>query len=131
MNSELDESVTRIQELHQAEKKLVQLVETAGEALAVLTDDGPSDEDAELAIRERIGEFTDLANKYFSLVNDIQLTIRQQVHFLTQTASLPSTTKTIPFRLSVAGEQKELEIWTNALTTLQQRMEDIKRIPQA
>lgn len=44
-------------------------METAGEALDVLTDDGPSDEDAQLAIRERSGEFTDLTNRYFALVN--------------------------------------------------------------
>ncbi|KAI8341845.1 hypothetical protein BC941DRAFT_414670 [Chlamydoabsidia padenii] len=124
----MDESTERIRDLHEAEKKLVLLVETAGEALDVLTDDGPSDEDAKLAIRERTGEFTDLTNRYFALVNDVQLTVRRHTHFLTQTASLPSTTKTIPFRRSVAGEQKELEIWTGSLTTLQQRIQEIKQI---
>ncbi|ORZ18894.1 hypothetical protein BCR42DRAFT_450026 [Absidia repens] len=128
MSNAVDESKARIQALHEAEKKLVLLVETAGEALDVLTDDGPSDEDAEMAIRERAGEFADLTNRYFSLVNDVQLTVRQQTHFLTKTASLPSTTKTIPFRRSVAGEQKELEIWTGALSTIQQRLQEIKRI---
>ncbi|CAO3597973.1 unnamed protein product [Absidia cylindrospora] len=81
-----------------------------------------------MAIRERAGEFADLTNRYFSLVNDVQLTVRQQTHFLTKTASLPSTTKTIPFRRSVAGEQKELEIWTGALSTIQQRLQEIRRI---
>jgi hypothetical protein len=60
----------------------------------------------------------------------VQLAVRRHTHFLTQTASLPSTTKTIPFRRSVAGEQKELEIWTGSLTTLQQRIQLIKRAAQ-
>ncbi|KAI9306180.1 hypothetical protein BJ944DRAFT_263973 [Cunninghamella echinulata] len=128
MNNKIDDSIARIQDLHQVEKKLVSLVETAGEAFAILTDDGPSDEDAELAVKERTSEFRDLATRYFSLVNDIQLSVRNHTRFLTQSASLPSTTKTIPFRVSVADKQKDLEIWIGAVATLQKRIEEIKII---
>ncbi|ORX47149.1 hypothetical protein DM01DRAFT_1410277 [Hesseltinella vesiculosa] len=128
--SESDESVSRIQDLHITEKKLVSLVETAGHALALLADDGPSDEDADLAVHERTTEFRDLATRYFSLINDIQLSVRQHTHFLTQTASLPCTTKTIPYRVSVAGEQRELEIWINALQLIQQRLTAVQQSAQ-
>ncbi|KAI8067930.1 hypothetical protein BC940DRAFT_299895 [Gongronella butleri] len=122
-----DDSVARIRDLHIAEKKLVLLVETASQALALLSDDGPTDEDSELAVHERSREFKDLVQRYFSLVNDIQLSIRGHTHFLTQTASLPTTTKSITFRSSVTGQQKELEIWINALQLIQQRIRSIQQ----
>ncbi|CAO3638236.1 unnamed protein product [Cunninghamella blakesleeana] len=73
-------------------------------------------------------EFRNLATRYFILVNDIQYSVRNHTRFLTQSASLPSTTKTIPFRVSVADKQKELEIWIGAIATLQKRVEEIKSI---
>lgn len=40
----------------------------------------------------------------------------------------PGTNRSIPFRASVAGYQKELEIWTAAVKTIHERVEHIRRI---
>ncbi|KAI7884059.1 hypothetical protein K492DRAFT_234992 [Lichtheimia hyalospora FSU 10163] len=127
--TQIAESTTRIKNLHEVEKKLVLLVETAGDALAILSDDSKNDEDASKAAHERVHEFEALAKRYFSLVNDIQLALRDNVRFLRKTGSIAmSTTKSIPFRATVAGQQKELEVWTAAVETIHQRVEELKRI---
>lgn len=60
---------------------------------------------------------------------DIQLALRDNVRFLRKTGSIAmSTTKSIPFRATVAGQQKELEVWTAAVETIHQRVEELKRI---
>ena len=41
-----------------------------------------------------------------------------------------TTTKSIPFRESISGEQKELEVWTAALETIHQRVRELKQITQ-
>ncbi|KAG0175735.1 hypothetical protein DFQ28_003213 [Apophysomyces sp. BC1034] len=127
----LAESTIRIKDLHEAEKKLVLLVETAGDVLSVLADDGPNEESPDQAVRERAAQFRDLASRYFSLINDVQLALRNHTRYLTKVGSIaPITSKSIPFRASVAGQQKELEIWASAVGTLRQRVETIKRIAQ-
>jgi hypothetical protein len=50
-------------------KKLVLLIETAAEALAILSDDAPKDENTDQFVRDRAMSFRDLASRYFSLVN--------------------------------------------------------------
>ncbi|KAF7731278.1 hypothetical protein EC973_000694 [Apophysomyces ossiformis] len=129
--SYLAESTIRIKDLHEAEKKLVLLVETAGDVLSVLADDGPNEENPDQAVRERAMQFRELASRYFSLINDVQLALRNHTRYLTKVASIaPITSKSIPFRASVAGQQKELETWAAAVGTLRQRVETIKRIAQ-
>ncbi|KAI9006633.1 hypothetical protein CLU79DRAFT_723730 [Phycomyces nitens] len=123
------ESTIRIKDLHEAEKKLVLLVETAGEALGVLSDEEINDSNADQSQNDRIVAFQDLASRYFSLINDVQLSLRSHTHYLAKTGSIaPSTSKSIPFKASVAGQQKELEIWTAALGTIDQRVQEIKSI---
>ncbi|KAI8881194.1 hypothetical protein K501DRAFT_223489, partial [Backusella circina FSU 941] len=125
----LAESTLRIQDLHQVEKKLVLLIETAGEALSVLSEDAPSGENADEFVNSHTIEFRSLASRYLSLVNDIQFALRSHTHYLAQTASITSSAnKTMPFKASIIGEQKELEIWTAALQTLRDRIEEIKQI---
>lgn len=82
------ESTMRIKDLYQAEKvgsisnfsimnqgliyqckKLVLLIETAAEALAILSDEAPKDENTDQFVRDRAMSFRDLASRYFSLVN--------------------------------------------------------------
>jgi hypothetical protein len=41
-----------------------------------------------------------------------------------------ASTKTIPFKTSIIGQQKELEIWSAAIDTLNQRILEIKKIAQ-
>lgn len=45
------------------------MVETAGDALAILSDDSKHDEDTSKAVHDRVREFEALAARYFSLVN--------------------------------------------------------------
>lgn len=119
----------RIQDLAQAEKKLVLLVETAAEALAILSDEAPNDENTDQFVRDRALTFRSLASRYFSLVNDIQLALRSHTHYLTKEANITSSAnKTIPFKTSIVGQYKELEIWTDAIETISQRIAEIKKI---
>ncbi|CEP19689.1 hypothetical protein [Parasitella parasitica] len=125
------ESTMRIQDLHQAEKKLVLLLETAAEALAILSDDAPGDIDTDQFVRNRAMSFRELASRYFSLVNDIQFALKSHTHYLTKEASLTSSaSKIIPFKTSVVSQQKELEIWTAAIDTISQRIAEIKKVAQ-
>ncbi|KAL0143652.1 hypothetical protein V8B55DRAFT_1479494 [Mucor lusitanicus] len=125
------ESTMRIQDLHQAEKKLVLLIETAAEALSILSDEAPSGVDTDQFVRERAMSFRELASRYFSLVNDIQFALRSHTRYLTKEASIASSAnKIIPFRTSVMSQHKELEIWTAAIDTISQRIAEIKKVAQ-
>ncbi|GAA5808569.1 hypothetical protein MFLAVUS_001960 [Mucor flavus] len=124
------ESTMRIKDLAQAEKKLVLLLETVAEALSILSDEAPSDEEnIDEFVRNRAMNFRHLASRYFSLVNDIQFALRSHTHYLTKEASITSSAnKIIPFKNSVLGQYKELEIWTEAIQTISQRITEIKSI---
>lgn len=58
---------------------------------------------------------------------DIQFALRSHTHYLTKEANITSK-NFIPFKTSVAGHYKELEIWTGAIETIRQRIEEIKKI---
>lgn len=45
------------------------LIETAGEALAILSEEGTQEENADQFVRERALAFRELSSRYFSLVN--------------------------------------------------------------
>lgn len=45
------------------------LIETAAEALGILSDEAPSDMDTDQFVRNRAMSFRELASRYFSLVN--------------------------------------------------------------
>ncbi|KAG2213195.1 hypothetical protein INT47_011344 [Mucor saturninus] len=125
------ESTMRIKDLAQAEKKLVLLIETAAEALSILSDEAPNDENTDQFVRDRAMTFRGLAERYFSLVNDIQFALRSHTHYLTKEASITSSAnKIIPFKTSVLDQYKELEIWTSAIETVSQRIAEIKKIAQ-
>ncbi|RCH80153.1 hypothetical protein CU098_001805, partial [Rhizopus stolonifer] len=109
--------------------KLVLLVETAAEALSILSDEAPKEANADQFVHDRAMRFRDLASRYFSLVNDIQFALRSHTHYLTREASITSSAnKIIPFKTSTFSQQKELEIWTAALDTMSQRIAEIKAI---
>ncbi|KAI9314431.1 Las1-like-domain-containing protein [Dichotomocladium elegans] len=128
-NNQLAESTIRIKQLHDIEKKLVDLVETAGDAIAILCDEGHRDEESEQSIKDRIAAFQELASRYFTLVNEIQTALRSNTRFLRKTGSIAmSTTKSIPFRATISGQQKELEVWTAAIETIHQRVEQLRQI---
>ncbi|ORY90025.1 hypothetical protein BCR43DRAFT_499888 [Syncephalastrum racemosum] len=127
--SYLAESTLRIRELHDAERKLVLLVETAGDALTVLSDDASKDADADQVVREHATAFRGLASRYFGLVNDIQRCLRDNVRYLQKSGSITSSTReSIPFHASVAGHQKELEVWTAAVGLIHQRVQVMNQI---
>ena len=44
-------------------------METAAEALSILSDEAPNDQDTDQFVRDRAMKFRDLASRYFSLVN--------------------------------------------------------------
>ncbi|KAI8379317.1 uncharacterized protein BYT42DRAFT_613637 [Radiomyces spectabilis] len=91
-SQQIAESTTRIKDLHEAEKKLVLLLETAGEALAVLSEDGPHDNSTDDTIEERVQVFRNLASRYFSIVNDVQLALRNHTHYLAKKYGQPLLT---------------------------------------
>ncbi|KAI9279766.1 hypothetical protein BY458DRAFT_501622 [Sporodiniella umbellata] len=123
------ESTMRVKDLYQVEKKLVLLIETAGEALAILSEEGTQEENTDQFVRERALAFRELSSRYFSLVNDIQLALRSHTHYLAKTASFtPSANKTIPFKTSIVGQHKQLEIWTEAIQAIQQQVQALKQI---
>ncbi|KAL1934956.1 hypothetical protein VTP01DRAFT_4096 [Rhizomucor pusillus] len=125
----LAESTLRIRELHEIEQKLVHLVETAGDAIGLLA--GVDDNESEESIQKRSSNFRELAARYFSLVNDIQLSLRSNAQYLAKADSTPpGANRSIPFRASIATEQTELEVWTMAVQTIQQRVEHLKRLAQ-
>ncbi|KAI9498182.1 hypothetical protein BDB00DRAFT_784246 [Zychaea mexicana] len=131
ISSYLAESTLRIKDLHEAEKKLVLLVESAGDAMAILCDDSPQDQDADQVVRNEVVAFRELAARYFTLVNDIQLSLRSNTHYLRKSGSIAmNATRSIPFRESVSGEQKELEVWTAAVEMIHQRVQELKRIAE-
>ena len=44
-------------------------METAGDALGILCDDAPQDQETEQVVRDSVVAFRELAGRYFSLVN--------------------------------------------------------------
>ncbi|KAG0311676.1 hypothetical protein BGZ99_009997 [Dissophora globulifera] len=133
-------SATRILELRGLERRIVQLLETAGQAIQILSgdeeDDDPENEEtgkrllsaASLApdqrqamikayADERSKQFETLAAGYATLVNEIQAGLRRQFHYLTK-AGIASETSQVPFKNVVYGEEKELETWLNAVDVL-------------
>ncbi|KAF9348554.1 hypothetical protein BGX34_002418 [Mortierella sp. NVP85] len=131
-------SATRILELSGLERRIVQLLETAGQAIQILSGDvdGEDKDDEETGKRllsaaslsqearqamaksyaeERAKKFETLAAGYATLVNEIQSGLRRQFHYLTK-AGISSSQ--VPFKNVVYGEEKELETWLNAVDVL-------------
>lgn len=120
-------------------KRIIQLLETAGEAIQILSGDQDEDEDEEdpeigrrlLASTgqsreaqqamiqayadEKAKKFEVLASGYATLVNEIQSGLRRQFHYLTK-AGIASAH--VPFKNVLYGEEKELETWLNAVDVL-------------
>ncbi|KAF9376544.1 hypothetical protein CPB97_010733 [Podila verticillata] len=130
-------SATRILELRGLERRIIQLLETAGEAIQILSGDQDEDEDdPEIGRRlmsatgqsreaqqamiqayadEKAKKFEVLASGYATLVNEIQSGLRRQFHYLTK-AGIASAH--VPFKNVLYGEEKELETWLNAVDVL-------------
>ncbi|CAO3570786.1 unnamed protein product [Mortierella alpina] len=129
-------SATRILELRGLERRIVQLLETAGQAIQILSGDPEDDENDEAGQRllsatslqpaernamvkayadEKAQKFETLAAGYATLVNEIQSGLRRQFHYLTK-AGISSSQ--VPFKNVVYGEEKELETWLNAVDVL-------------
>ncbi|KAF9329314.1 hypothetical protein BG006_007577 [Podila minutissima] len=116
---------------------IIQLLETAGEAIQILSGDQDEDEeDPEIGRRllaatgqsreaqqamiqayadEKAKKFEVLASGYATLVNEIQSGLRRQFHYLTK-AGIASAH--VPFKNVLYGEEKELETWLNAVDVL-------------
>ncbi|KAF9152074.1 hypothetical protein BG015_005823 [Linnemannia schmuckeri] len=127
-------SATRILELRGLERRIVQLLETAGQAIQILSgeDDpenaGPNLMDASADstkasdmikshAAEKAKQFEVLAAGYATLVNEIQSGLRRQFHYLTKAGIASSQ---VPFKNVVYGEEKELETWLNAVDVLKE-----------
>ncbi|KAK5829136.1 hypothetical protein F5H01DRAFT_329594 [Linnemannia elongata] len=127
-------SATRILELRGLERRIVQLLETAGQAIQILSgeDDpenaGPILMDASsdstkgpdminTYAEEKSKQFEVLAAGYATLVNEIQSGLRRQFHYLTKAGIASSQ---VPFKNVVYGEEKELETWLNAVDVLKE-----------
>ncbi|KAF9409301.1 hypothetical protein BGZ94_002003 [Podila epigama] len=130
-------SATRILELRGLERRIVQLLKTAGEAIQILSGDQDEDEqDPEVGKRllasvgksreeqqvmtqayadEKAQKFEVLASSYATLVNEIQSGLRRQFHYLTKAGI---TSSHVPFKNVLYGEEKELETWLNAVEVL-------------
>lgn len=118
-------------------QRIVQLLETAGEAIQILSGNQDEDEeDPEIGRRlmtatgqsreaqqaiiqayadEKAKKFEVLASGYATLVNEIQSGLRRQFHYLTK-AGIASAH--MPFKNVLYGEEKELETWLNAVDVL-------------
>ncbi|KAG0228374.1 hypothetical protein B0O80DRAFT_500317 [Mortierella sp. GBAus27b] len=133
-------SATRILELRGLERRIVQLLETAGQAIQILSGDaeGEDNDNEEAGKRllaassssqearqamakdyadDRAQKFEALATGYATLVNEIQSGLRRQFHYLTK-AGISSSQ--VPFKNVVYGEEKELETWLNAVDVLKE-----------
>ncbi|KAG0364670.1 hypothetical protein BC939DRAFT_461264 [Gamsiella multidivaricata] len=131
-------SATRILELRGLERRIVQLLETAGQAIQILSGDTDEDENEETGKQllsnsslspearqamvrsyadERAKKFETFAAGYATLVNEIQSGLRRQFHYLTK-AGISSSQ--VPFKNVVYGEEKELETWLNAVDVLKE-----------
>ncbi|KAF9904420.1 hypothetical protein EC991_002694 [Linnemannia zychae] len=127
-------SATRILELRGLERRIIQLLETAGQAIQILAgEDDPENAgpilmenssnpgDAQKMIQnhaeQKSQEFQVLAAGYATLVNEIQSGLRRQFHYLTKAGIASSQ---VPFKNVVYGEEKELETWLNAVDVLKE-----------
>ncbi|KAF9908016.1 hypothetical protein BX616_000261 [Lobosporangium transversale] len=137
-------SATRILELRGLERRIVQLLETAGQAIQILSgDDDEEEENEEVGKRllaatslspearkamvqeyadERAKKFETLATGYATLVDEIQSGLRRQFHYLTK-AGISSSQ--VPFKNVVYGEEKELDTWLNAADLLKQSTNEL------
>ncbi|KAF9128042.1 hypothetical protein BGW39_005383 [Mortierella sp. 14UC] len=127
-------SATRILELRGLERRIIQLLETAGQAIQILAgEDDPDNagpilmenssnpDDAQKMIQahaeQKSQQFQVLAAGYATLVNEIQTGLRRQFHYLTKAGIASSQ---VPFKNVVYGEEKELATWLNAVDVLKE-----------
>ncbi|KAF9099175.1 hypothetical protein BGX29_007268 [Mortierella sp. GBA35] len=123
-------SATRILELRGLERRIIQLLETAGQAIQILSGEDDAEDagaklmgtdDAQGMIDEhaeaKSEQFSFLAAGYATLVNEIQSGLRRQFHYLTKAGIASSQ---VPFKNVVYGEEKELETWLNAVDVLKE-----------
>ncbi|KAF9438160.1 hypothetical protein BGZ76_009450 [Entomortierella beljakovae] len=131
-------SATRILELRGLERRIVQLLETAGQAIQILSGDADEENSEETGKKllsvasqspetreamiseyadERSQKFEALATGYATLVNEIQTGLRRHFRYLTK-AGISSSQ--VPFKNVMYGEEKELETWLNAVDVLKE-----------
>lgn len=122
----------------------MQLLETAGQAIQILSGDADEEEESEengkrllsatslppeerkamiqAYADERAKKFEALAAGYATLVNEIQSGLRRQFHYLTKAGIASSQ---VPFKNVVYGEEKELETWLNAVDVLKESADSL------
>ncbi|KAF9167180.1 hypothetical protein DFQ26_005457 [Actinomortierella ambigua] len=131
-------SQKRILELRGVERRIVQLLETAGKAIQMLSDDDaiPVDKLARASITspdiqrsiaedystDRVKEFETLATTYTDLVNQIQVGMRRHFHYLTRAGI---TASQVPFKDVLYGEERELETWLDAVDVINESASDL------
>ncbi|KAG0282270.1 hypothetical protein BGZ96_000647 [Linnemannia gamsii] len=127
-------SATRILELRGLERRIIQLLETAGQAIQILSGEDDQDNAGPILMEasgdstkasqmiesyasQKAQQFEILAAGYATLVNEIQSGLRRQFHYLTKAGIASSQ---VPFKNVVYGEEKELETWLNAVDVLKE-----------
>ncbi|KAF9974707.1 hypothetical protein BGZ73_001826 [Actinomortierella ambigua] len=134
-------SQKRILELRGIERRIVQLLETAGKAIQILGSDDGTIPVAQLArasttspdmqrtmaeeySTDRVKEFEALATTYTDLVNQIQVGMRRHFHYLTRAGI---TASQVPFKDVLYGEERELETWLDAVDVINESASDLIR----
>ncbi|CAG8588333.1 10814_t:CDS:2 [Diversispora eburnea] len=114
-SSSIPQSALRIRDLEAIEKLIVELVETAGKAIMEkLTE--------KLTKTQQEEEFKKLAEKFFALVDNIQVRLRIQFRNM---RNMGITSGDIPFFTITYGEEKEYEIWMNAAKIIKKELDNI------
>ncbi|KAF9930656.1 hypothetical protein FBU30_000196 [Linnemannia zychae] len=127
-------SAIRILELRGLERRIIQLLETAGQAIQILSGEDDAENSGPILMeagnsadkgkemiqtyaQQKSQQFDVLAAGYATLVNEIQSGLRKQFHYLTKAGIASSQ---VPFKNVVYGEEKELETWLNAVDVLKE-----------
>ncbi|KAG9073022.1 hypothetical protein KI688_000803 [Linnemannia hyalina] len=127
-------SATRILELRGLERRIIQLLETAGQAIQIMSGEDDPENAGQILMdasvdstkgpdmintyaEEKSKQFEVLTAGYATLVNEIQSGLRRQFHYLTKAGIASSH---VPFKNVVYGEEKELETWLNAVDVLKE-----------
>ncbi|RKP07720.1 hypothetical protein THASP1DRAFT_30462 [Thamnocephalis sphaerospora] len=107
----------RLAALETIEQRIVELLRVAVEAVDALngrSEDGRVDDPA--ALRET---FEECSNRYYKLLENIQVMLRQQFRYLTE---IGITDADVIFRSQVAGEEKDCAQWRATLVQLRQEI---------
>ncbi|KAL1921737.1 uncharacterized protein VTP21DRAFT_10379 [Calcarisporiella thermophila] len=122
-SSDHSESGQRMCELHQVEKKLVEMLRTAGGAIQLLSDEDMEDD-------KRREAFSHNATKYIQILDEVQSSLRSHVTHLTTRGDFAPTNMTLPMNAATYGERVELEVWVKGLKILRDGFQEVSEIAE-